>query len=921
MDPKNPNSPQHDAANDDYDRKFNKKLSLKDQEENPTAVDNKNEATSLKDKEKAPTTHKVTISGKKGGAKPSKIRQMIGSARHKSAMGFVTTMLLLGIGYAAIFAPNIIMVNIKEMFTNDLADATVALYTYNKKMMNHKIGKADCGDTESIQCRLSTMPRSLKLAFDRAGFKVNGEKVEEDNLDDRDRQNDKPESRFKVTSIEYPNGAGTATSGDQFYEIADKSSALKTLAYSVFNPKSSFFTDERYLSRIKEKYDLTKSIDVSGATAKEVDESFNAALKGDDEGLDEAGRGGVGLFTLKEDSTKNQIRTLGVKLGETAHSYTQLQCSFYTIGRVANNSIPTAKEQTIARFAMIFLKAADQIKDGRSNEITTNTLSDKLAWSDGGGYGGKNATDASMYRTILEGDQIRTSQYGNKFYLNSVESIGATNIPWLLLTATSRAVGSIAGAPGGLSSEGDLGTSARQYCLSGQTQSNKQANKFPSNCPALATASAFPQLTGAVAPAAALGERTCPPPPRGIFQMYPSLRLTHEILSAFVADQFSDPVTREADRLSGDFSAKTKGVAASDALFAGTGAILGDMAMSRGMRPGDKNSMKTYLAHEESINNEYEELARYEAKQNPFDVYNKYTFAGSLAYSFSLGHGSESPFTKTVGTLLGMIPTALKTATNSTANAFYYIQPLTFDENRLNCKDQGYTNIGIMADVACNIRYSMSNEELDADVNSVVDYMTQPHPDESQDGVDELQQRLGRTDPELGLDTGDVSRQLSQARQGNQAAFIDEKTGKANKFTEYEKYLEFCVNREDPWGRTGTVIQRERISQEEQDLRIAGKKQDGTPINADGEKDAYEKIVTAGPYMAVTEGSSMDQDWYTGKKCLENSEMLKNFRAYTMMCSVDGSYSGGADCTEKDRASFYSDSFYTGNDILFTSWW
>ncbi|RYF28412.1 MAG: hypothetical protein EOO17_04920 [Chloroflexi bacterium] len=361
-------------------------------------------------------------------------------------------------------------------------------------------------------------------------------------------------------------------------------------------------------------------------------------------------------------------------------------------------------------------------------------------------------------------------------------------------------------------------------------------------------------------PSASLGERSCPPPPRGPFLMKPPVVVAHQILSSFVADQFATPVMNVADRFSKDFNAKTKGIAASDALFAGTGAILGDMAMSRGMRPGDKNSMKTYLAHKESIDNEYEELARYEARQSPFDMYNKYTFVGSMAYSFSLGHGSESPFTKTLGT-------------------------------------------------------------LDASVSSVIDYMSEPHPNESQDGVDELNQRLGRTDPELGLDTGDVSRQVSQARQGNQAAFIDKKTGKANKYTEYEKFLEFCVNREDPWGRSGTVIQRERISQEEQDKRFAGKKQDGTPINADGEKDIYETTVTKGPYMAVTEGSSMDQDWYTGKKCLESSEMLKNFRAYTMMCSVDGSYSGGADCTEKDRASFYSDSFYTGNDILFTSWW
>ena len=75
-------------------------------------------------------------------------------------------------------------------------------------------------------------------------------------------------------------------------------------------------------------------------------------------------------------------------------------------------------------------------------------------------------------------------------------------------------------------------------------------------------------------------------------------------------------------------------------------------------------------------------------------------------------------------------------------------------------------------------------------------------------------------------------------------------------------------------------------------------------------------------YMAVTEGASGDQDWYTGKKCLEDSEMLTNFRAYTMACSVDGSFAGTIDCTQKDYANYWSyvDDFYTSNDIHFLSW-
>ena len=64
----------------------------------------------------------------------------------------------------------------------------------------------------------------------------------------------------------------------------------------------------------------------------------------------------------------------------------------------------------------------------------------------------------------------------------------------------------------------------------------------------------------------------------------------------------------------------------------------------------------------------------------------------------------------------------------------------------------------------------------------------------------------------------------------------------------------------------------------------------------------------------------MDQDWYSGKKCTEQSEMLTNFRAYTMICSVDGSLSGGIDCTDNDNSGGYNNEYFTSNDILYMSW-
>lgn len=73
--------------------------------------------------------------------------------------------------------------------------------------------------------------------------------------------------------------------------------------------------------------------------------------------------------------------------------------------------------------------------------------------------------------------------------------------------------------------------------------------------------------------------------------------------------------------------------------------------------------------------------------------------------------------------------------------------------------------------------------------------------------------------------------------------------------------------------------------------------------------------------MSVSEGASADQDWYSGKKCTQDNEMLKNFRAYTMACSVDGSFAGSPDCTELDHEGAHADDFYTSNDIHYLSWW
>lgn len=909
-----------DAAGADYERKFDrtsKQLNeLEKSPENPT----EQQKSDVKKQEKAggnvPTARK-----KKQAKKPVPFgKQILGNMHHKSAFAFIVAVLLLGVAYTSVLAPNIMLVNIKDLYTNDLADATTALSKYTLKMIDFKIGKADCGDKDTIKCKLTTMSRNQKKTLERHGFKVNGEKVEEDNRDNKDQGDDKPESRWKVSSIEFPDGAGTASSGDSYAQLAGKNDKIRYLTNGVWNPKSSFFMDARFKQRIKDQFDLTKVPTTYGTTDDEVDESFDKSMQGGDEKIDKAGQGAFSLKTLANEG-KQGLKDTSKTIVDRGYSYYGLQCAYYTMGKVAYNSAKKAKQVTVARFAMQYLKAADQIKSGISDEVTINALSSKLAWSEDGGYAGANATDESMYRHIVMREPFGDAGMSVLYQGDSFDIIGKLLPAWIPLFITAKAVKGIGGLGGNLTAPpADISAKTRDYCLDGQKDSTKVKNK-PNDCPALTISGTPPPMIPAVTAIAALSDRICPMPPKGCcWMMYPTTKMTGEVVMPYVAEQFISAVSSWADSTAKNFTADTKGEAASIAVFAGTGEILGDMAMSRGMRPADTSSLKQYLAEKAEVEKEFEQAARYAATKDPLNIYNQYSFAGSLIRSLGAVPSSQPNALSTVSNLLSLLPASVKTVDNS-AKAIYNLQPDELDTSRLKCPDAEYLNIGINADVTCNVRYSMSSGDMNANVKDVLDYMLKEHSDATQKNVDELQKRLQETDN--GADTEDkrdVQRQYDEAKEANGKPFIDEKTGEPIENSEYDKFMTYCVNRRDPWGRTGLDVRKDELSDEEKEKRHNSKDADGNQIGTEGKGSEYELTFDAA-YMAVSEGASADQDWYTGKKCLEESEMLKNFRAYTMACSVDGSFAGSIDCTEADREGYYTDDFYTSNDIFYVSWY
>ncbi|MFZ2545325.1 MAG: hypothetical protein WAW80_05085 [Candidatus Saccharimonadales bacterium] len=1068
MDPKRLNPVEQTAAEADYQKKFNREKSettdslqkLKQQE--TTGGDS---SWRTKDNTKNDTTKKDDKS------RFSFIGRRAGKVQGASAFIFIIGLIIGGVWYTSVLAPNILLVNIKEMYTNDLADATTALEIYTQIMYFNKIGPTSgqgCDDKQSVKCRLTTMSRGQKQAFEKQGFLVLGTKVEEDNRDDGDPSNDKPESRYKVLSLIPPNykqvvdnavasgmtsfsslmsGNGNITdtisksinqllnplgsaagspqkmfegllqqvpiaSGPQLWLYSQLSTTSRAQVYGVFNPKSSFFTDARYKERIKSKYNMTKAVTVSGDTESKVNKSFDKSVQKGDGGIDSlTGQpnptDGVSLASLSSPLNLTQIQGITNQLTSgldqntiksltgslpvvadleaagnlisttNTFSYTDLMCSWYTIGKISNNALIRAKASTAARYAMQYLKAADAIKAGTSDEVPTNVLASKLAQSALGNYEGGSATDSLIYRSITYGDLIPTSP-GNlgsisnlvtdaaaivSYNLSAYENIGTLAASWAQVIPNAAALGGITGASGSLlPPPANMNNSDRQYCLSGETLDNKTQTKGQTTndtrCLEAINAMAPVGMQAAVAEASELGRRTCPPVNAYDDNLFKALvgdwrgpvsntmLLTQKIvgttLTPYISAWFGANTMAVSAATQQLYTSNIKGIPANYALFSGTGEILGDMAMSRGLMPSNVADMEAYLNLGEVIGVQkgIDDIAREDGRKNPFDPYNKFSFVGSMLRGLSPSVSERAPLLATLNNVFSVVGEgAKKLGQTPSASAFYHSQPSLLAGNDMPERMAGYLlrlsgafcpvdieylQIGIMPDIMCNVRYSMPLEDIPTALNlsGVLDYMTGTHSDVYDSKVQELTERAGKADPEgnaLYLQT-----QLTQTTTVQGKEFIDKKTGKPTPGGEYEKYLQYCVNRLDPWGRSAVYMRYDELSDKEKETRESLRDPDDNSISKDDKGSPNEKKVGGVPMMAVNATQS-DLDWYTGKKCTrltDQSQMLQYFRVYTTLCSVDGSMSGSIDCTEPDHSEGnYADPFYLNNDILYTSWY
>ena len=770
----------------------------------------------------------------------------------------------IGVGGGSSLLASSILVNIKEVFHSDRADATRANNFFSRASLSSKLGSKSgtgCG-TVAVKCKMSTFSKTQLRGYSDAGFKMEGDvldsrgqptgmsieeymRVNSEGGDPNDpsgsRRDLDANTRFRVSSITFPNGT-KVTSGSSFHAHISANIKMRMRAVQAFNPRSSFYNNQKF-SETLSRIGIAKSNAFDGRTRQELDDGFNNQTNGasEEDNLDEDRLNQ--RAAEREGELKAKVGKFADAVDGKVSGVVQVGCATYNISRAIVTGAKIERVIALIQFAYPWLQIADQIK----NQGTVS--SEKVD------YMSSKATYFQSNKTITKIDptqpDVPIGSPNPKYNLSLTDSQGyrvAAHKDKSKLTEFAKNY--MVGGNGLLRTMDNTIDEVQNVAGFGDARTGRAAIRTACRAANSSVTEAAETIGCLVARATLVGGILCAAVSKGVEIA------AQEALEALVK-QFAPVIIRELAKM--NLGSDTKGVDAGNALAAGAGLLLGTAATGYGLTPAsDPEMAEEYIAYTDKLNNEYIEVAQYEARERPFDLTDKYSFLGSIAYSLNLQNIAGAPVLTSLTNIPRLFSTSIL-ALNPQAQAVYS-QPSLLDKDRVTqCNDPDLILTGIKAaDKFCNIVAVLPTAELQtvedqaADKNNsldeLIDWMRASKPNKEGDGNDS-----GTLDDTTGCD--------DDCREKSKLASIDD-DGRPVPGSQYEKYLQNCT-----------------------DQRI-------------NEGGAYWGTTA----MSVEEGSNRDQEWATGAQCSHQSAMLRNFRAWTNYCLQEGTTGGALNCYEQGKS-------------------
>lgn len=656
---------------------------------------------SLKEREENQNEFSYSPSG--SSSSPSSVK---GFFKKAGPTGGIVGLIIGAIfGGSIFFSPGLLLVQVKEVLTNHGSSASrAAPMRFQENLYYRLSGGKDiekaCSKPISIKCKRGTMKDENVKKLTAAGFDVKSTQVG---------------GRHIVTSISKDSVTIDDSRSSLSRAFADPKFASDF--NKVINPKSLVFLGDRFNAKVLKKLGLNKSkVTLDGKDEEERRAVLNKTTGGDLTVDEEADR----LRTEIDERTEKsgmKSSTSVLKGGSLkALGAGAVLCTTYNSARVVVASVKLRNMLKYAAFAMVFLKAADQIKaKGDISPETVSTLGTILTRTDlNGPKKGLSATDSQGYKVAAYGGEGALKSWTRNYMLGGSTALKGVekSIEWINQSLpgkkdTVRAVCKGATNP-----------------VTGIAVTVGICAANPGTLSVAAAGTIVPGLGNAIGEIAATSICSVASIALGLVAGYVVGDIISKLVIPSIVESLQDS-TIDANKISS--------VDAGNAVATGAGKMLELVNMSRGLQPGTKESVPKYLAATAEFERQQIEIAKYEARKTPFDIYDQYSFLGSFIRK--TGMIQTFSHTPSLGGLVFGGGSVVQLSGNIIPKVSADSMPVPVTEEDLShCPDLTLTEIGIDCDAVGGTQFVM---RTDIPVEENLDYMIGTHVDEDGNPISE----------------------------------------------------------------------------------------------------------------------------------------------------------------------------------------
>lgn len=678
----------------------------------------------------------VKSSNEESSSQLSKKQKAANFMKNKGPLTLILTLLFGGGGgLFALMFPGMALVQLKEAFMEDLNDSVSSVdvrsqHIFRAKMKGQTSGY--CSNSVSFRCKYKSMSKREALKLAKAGFI----------LDPKEKTK---LGRYKPQTISFKDSTGRTVSVDakNFSQALRSNPEFRSKMFKAYNPRFSSLRDQ-VAGKVYSKFKISLKRALSGTKSemnKQIDESVKkGANEIDGKKITKSEEDGKTVYRDTHgnevelddeqkkivDATEDQHKingfadkgnTLKSILGKGFRGANMITgsaaeaCMVLQMVDMASLAAKNVKYAQLMRYVVPLLNTADSIKTGDASMEAVQHLGDtathidtrdKVLNEDAGSIG-------DAMKSVIGGNTSENKNFDSDVELtdnphkgeNAFDSAGFKASAYGEVKNTDMRENQFS-LGGGMS--GKMGDASKN--IRGMVPGGKKGCDFVTN--PLVQAGGFALSIAAIfgsggAAAAVAGAKAA------------ATTIVTMVITSYIQAMLTD--ITEGNMV----NSETRGIDAGNAWFSGSAALTGSVASSRGLNPlSTEGEIKESQRIAFDNKQQYYELARYEAQSTPFDVYNKFSFLGSIVNQlYPVVQQSSSAASLTMLAPITYLSTAFSNLSPTAGAA------TTSPESRYKkCEDPTFQDINMQtADIMCNIRFGNSADELYADPEKVADWM------------------------------------------------------------------------------------------------------------------------------------------------------------------------------------------------------